>query len=176
MEVNMTDELYESREMPDSEQEQLKEKIIDIDPKQAKFYEDLRKKAKDWTNDKTKGKGGKLAEYLFLLPDFFIMLVRLAQDKRVPGNKKLKILGIIAYVMLPIDIIPDFIPLVGQIDDLVLIVLGLNLILNDIDKKVLLDNWSGEGQILEILQKITAVAEKFLDKTILSRIKKWLRK
>jgi len=85
-------------------------------------------------------------------------------------------LGIIAYVMLPIDIIPDFIPLVGQIDDLVLIVLGLNLILNDIDKEVLLDNWSGEGQILDILQKITAVAERFLDKTILSRIKKWLNK
>ena len=52
----------------------------------------------------------------------------------------------------------------------------MNLILNDIDKKILLDNWSGEGQILDILQKITAVAEKFLDKTILSRIKKWLRK
>jgi len=61
-----------------------------MDPKQAKFYEDLRKKAKDWTNDKTKGKGGKLAEYLFLLPDFFILLVRLAQDKRFPGIRSSK--------------------------------------------------------------------------------------
>jgi hypothetical protein len=62
------------------------------------------------------------------------------------------------------------------VDDLVLVVLGLNLILNDIDHKILRDNWSGEGDILQQLQKITALAEQFLDRNILQKIKHWLRK
>ncbi|MFA7543309.1 MAG: DUF1232 domain-containing protein, partial [Candidatus Cloacimonadaceae bacterium] len=81
----------------------------------------------------------------------------------------------IAYLVLPIDIIPDFIPVIGYMDDLVMVVLGLNLILNDVDPKVLQDNWSGEGEILMQLQKITAAAEKFMNRGILRRIKRWLR-
>lgn len=172
----MTEEIFEGREMPADEQDSAKERIIDEDPVKMKFYEDLRKKAKDWTDAKAGEKGGKLAEYLFLLPDFFILLTRLAVDKRVPSKKKLLVAGIISYVMLPIDIIPDFIPIIGHVDDLVLVVLGLNMVLNEIDHKILLDNWSGEGQLLEILQKITATAENFLDKNILSKIKKFLNK
>ena len=170
----MNDDVLETKEMPFEEQEEKRERIVDMDPKTMKFYEDLRRKAKDWTGEKAGEKGGKLAEYLFLLPDFFILLTRLATDKRVPNKKKIMAAGIIAYVMMPIDIIPDFIPIIGQIDDLVLVVLGLNMILNEIDEKILLDNWSGDGQLLHILQKITATAERFLDKTILSKIKKWL--
>ncbi|HQQ68654.1 MAG TPA: DUF1232 domain-containing protein, partial [Candidatus Cloacimonadota bacterium] len=104
------------------------------------------------------------------------LVCRLAVDKRVPAKHKLKVAGIIAYLIMPIDIIPDFIPIIGYVDDLVLVVLGLNLILNDIDHKILRDNWSGEGDILQQLQKITALAEQFLDRNILQKIKHWLRK
>ncbi len=171
----MTDEYYESKEMPESEQDEQKERIIDMDEKKLKFYEDLRAKAKAWTAKAGKT-GNKLGEYLFLLPDFFILLTRLATDKRVPNKTKLMAGGIIAYLMMPLDIIPDFIPIIGHVDDLVLVVLGLDMILNGIDKKVLTDNWSGEGDLLEHMQKITATAEKFLDKNIISKIKAWLRK
>jgi len=50
----------------------------------------------------------------------------------------------------------------------------LNMVLNDIDEKILLDNWSGEARLLDVLQRITATAEQFLDKNLLSRIKKLL--
>ncbi|HRY83958.1 MAG TPA: DUF1232 domain-containing protein, partial [Candidatus Cloacimonadota bacterium] len=64
----MTDEILESREIPEEEQDKLHEKIIDMDEKKLKFYEDLRAKAQEWTG-KTAGKtGNALAEYLFLLP------------------------------------------------------------------------------------------------------------
>jgi len=171
----MTDEIYEAQEIPAQEQDKIKDRIVDLDPPKLKFYEDLRKKAKGWANQKTGKWGGKLTEYLFLLPDFFILLSRLAVDNRVPAKHKLKIGGIIAYLVLPIDIIPDFIPVIGYMDDLVMVVLGLNLILNDVDPKVLQDNWSGEGEILMQLQKITAAAEKFMNRGILRRIKRWLR-
>lgn len=172
----MTDDILSGQEIPAEEQEKLKEKIIDLDDEKLKFYEDLRRKAKNWTSQKGGKLGGKLGEYLFLLPDFFILVSRLALDKRVPSKQKLMVGGIIAYLIMPIDIIPDFIPVIGHVDDLVLVVMGLNMILNDIDPKVISDNWSGEGDVLEQMQKITATAERFLDKTVLQRIKKWLRR
>ena len=123
----MNDDILDGREIPAEEQEQLKEKIIDVDADKLKFYEDLRQKAKGWTNSKGGAWGGKLGEYLFLLPDFFILVARLALDKRVPSKQKLMAGGIVAYLIMPIDLIPDFIPVIGHVDDLVLVVLGLNI-------------------------------------------------
>lgn len=172
----MTDEVFEPKEISPEEQDNMQEKIVDMDDAKLKFYEELRSKAKDWTHDKTGKFGGKLSDYLFLLPDFFILVSRLAMDKRVSTKQKAIVGGIIAYLIMPLDIIPDFIPIIGYVDDLVLLVLGLNIVLNDIDQKILTDNWSGEGDVLMQMQKITAVAEKFLDRNILQRIKSWLRK
>ncbi|MDD4308951.1 MAG: DUF1232 domain-containing protein [Candidatus Cloacimonetes bacterium] len=172
----MNDDILNGREMPEEEQEKFKEKIVDVDEDKLKFYEDLRKKAKGWTQQKGGSIGGKLGEYLFLLPDFFILVCRLAMDKRVPTKQKLMAGGIVAYVIMPLDIIPDFIPIIGHVDDLVLVVMGLNMILNEIDAKILADNWSGEGEVLDQMKKITATAEQFLDKNILQKIKGWLKR
>lgn len=171
----MNDEIFAGQDVSDAEREELDERIVDLDDDKLKFYEKLRKKARDWTNEKTGKAGNKLAEYLFLLPDFFILVSRVALDKRVPTKRKLMLGGIVAYVMLPLDIIPDFIPILGSVDDLVLVVMGLNMLLNEVDQKVLEDNWSGEGNVLHLMQKITATAEKFLDQKVLARIKKWLK-
>ena len=172
----MKDDIFEGREIPEAEQEKVKDRILDMDDKKMQYYEKLRQKAKHWAREKTGKTGSALSEYLFLLPDFFVLVTRLALDKRVPTKRKLMMGGIIAYMMMPIDIIPDFIPILGHVDDMVLLVMELNMVLNDTDQKVLEDNWSGEGNILQIMQKITANAEKFLDKNVLQRIKKWLGK
>lgn len=148
----------------------------EISPKRMKFYENLRQKIKKFATQKAGKDAGKFSEYLLSLPDFFILLCRLAVDKRVTTSQKLMVGGIIAYVISPIDIIPDFIPFFGYVDDLVLVVFGLNIVLNEIDETVLLENWSGEKDILDLLQKITDTAEHFLNKNILRRIKKVLGK
>lgn len=176
MDKNFEDETLKTTEMDADDAEKIKEKIIFSDEdRKMKFYEELRKKVRKYS----KGKGtkaGTLSEYLFLLPDFFILVCRLAIDERVPTKKKVITGAILAYLVMPIDIIPDFIPVIGHLDDLVLVVIGLNMILNEVDKQVLLDNWSGEGDLLELLQSITAKAEQFMDKNILTRIKNWINK
>ncbi|MDD4223867.1 MAG: DUF1232 domain-containing protein [Candidatus Cloacimonetes bacterium] len=174
-EVIMNDEIFAGQDVSDSEREELNERIVDMDKAKLQFYEKLRRKAKDWTQEKTGKTGNKVAEYLFALPDFFVLLTRVVLDKRVPTKRKLMLGGVIAYVMLPLDIIPDFIPILGSVDDLVLVVMGLNMLLNETDPKVLEDNWSGDGDVLELMQKISATAEKFMDRNVLQRIKKWLR-
>ena len=165
-----------SKEMNSEDTEKVKEKIIfSDDDRKMQFYEKLRKKVTSYSKDKA-GKYGVLAEYLFLLPDFFILICRLAMDDRVPSRKKILAGAILAYLVMPIDFIPDFIPVIGHLDDLVLVVLGLNMVLNGIDKQILLDNWSGEGILLELLQTITAKAEQFMDKNILKKIKNWIER
>ncbi len=152
------------------------QEIVINDKKKLQFYEKLRKNITKFVKGKAGEKTGKVSEYILTLPDFFILLCRLAVDKRVTKTQKLLVGGIIGYVIMPIDIIPDFIPLVGYIDDLVLVVLGLNLILNELDQQILNDNWSGEEDVLQLMQKITANAENFLNKNILEKIKLLLSK
>ncbi|MDD2332216.1 MAG: YkvA family protein [Candidatus Cloacimonetes bacterium] len=169
----MSDEHYASKEISDAEQQAKQDKIVDLDAPKLKFYEELRSKAKVWTKNQGGVLGGKLSEYLFALPDLFVLLCRLATEKRIPAKSKILIGAIISYVIMPIDIVPDFIPVIGYLDDLVLVVLGLNMILNQIDKKILIDNWSGEVDVLELLQKISATAEQFMNKNVYQRIKGW---
>jgi uncharacterized membrane protein YkvA (DUF1232 family) len=176
MTSKIEDEDLKAKEMNSEEAAEAKAKtIFTDDERKLQFYEKLRAKVRTYSKEKG-GKFGILAEYLFLLPDFFILVCRLAMDERVPTKKKVIAGAIVTYLILPIDLIPDFIPVIGHIDDLVLAVLGLNLILNDIDQQILIDNWSGEGNILELLQTITHKAEQFLDKNFMQKIKNWINK
>ena len=172
--------------MVEDKKDDVKEKDVEVtveqeenftdDQKKLKFYGKLRKKIHKLAVAKGGDKAGEFTEYLLTLPDFFILLCRLAVDKRVGGKQKLLVGGIIAYVISPIDIIPDFIPFIGYVDDLVLVVYGLNMVLNEVDKQVLIDNWSGEEDIIKLLQRITYFAENFIDKNILMKIKGWFSK
>ncbi|MDO9577945.1 MAG: YkvA family protein [Candidatus Cloacimonadales bacterium] len=147
-----------------------------ISEKKLKFYEKLRDKISGFANEKAGEKVGKFTEYVLALPDFFILLCRLAVDKRVKNSQKVMIGGIIVYVMSPIDLIPDFIPVIGYVDDIVLVVFGLNMLFNELDNQILLDNWSGKQDVLGLLQKVSAAAEDFLNKNVLQKIKKFLQK
>ena len=66
---------------------------------------------------------------LFHLPSFLKLVWRLIQDHRVSVGAKLIIAGILAYVIIPMDLLPDFVIGVGQIDDLAVILGGLKIFL-----------------------------------------------
>ncbi|MBN1949111.1 MAG: DUF1232 domain-containing protein [Candidatus Cloacimonetes bacterium] len=174
MKKNNTDKKNDSGLFVAEEVKNNELEVINNPERRFRFYEILRRRIHKFVKNYTGETGSRFAGYLLSLPDFFIMLCRLALDTRVNASQKLFVGGITAYVILPIDIVPDFIPFLGYIDDLVLVVFGLNLILNELDKQILLDNWSGEDDVLELLQKITITAERFLDKTFLKRIQNWL--
>ena len=60
------------------------------------------------------------------LPTYARLIWGLARDPRVPLSQKAVLGGIAAYLAFPIDIIPDFIPVIGQMDDLAVLILGLD--------------------------------------------------
>ncbi len=154
--------------------EKVKEHIAKDEKKRFLFYEKLRTKLADKA-PKTSVMN-KVTDYLFLLPDFFMLLCRLMVDDRVENKTKGFILGVIGYVILPIDIIPDFIPVIGFVDDLIIVAYALDQILKYTDEQILIDNWSGKADLILSIRKIIAVVDSAVGQKIIMKIKCFLFK
>jgi uncharacterized membrane protein YkvA (DUF1232 family) len=59
------------------------------------------------------------------IPDCIVLVTRLARDPRVPRRRKLLLIALVAYLGLPFDLVPDFIPVAGQLDDAIIVALVL---------------------------------------------------
>lgn len=95
---------------------------------------------------------GTLRELVLFLPHFVVLLKRLLTDPRVPLRSKLLFGGTLVYLVSPIDVIPDFVPGLGQLDDVVLAVIALHSILNRVDPAVIREHWGGDGEIIELVR------------------------
>jgi uncharacterized membrane protein YkvA (DUF1232 family) len=83
------------------------------------------------------------------IPNFAKLLGRLITDPRVSRVDKGILAATVAYLAWPMDLIPDFIPFLGQVDDLYLLALALDRLLNNAGVDVLLDHWDGDVGSLE---------------------------
>ena len=108
----------------------------------------------------------KMRELLLFVPNLLRLLFALLKDPRVSSADKAIIAGVIMYVIVPLDVIPDFIPFIGQIDDSYLLAIGFIRLLNRAEYKVIMDHWRGEVDIKELVTNISKVAEYFLPKRV----------
>lgn len=90
-----------------------------------------------------------LRELALLLPQLAGLIARLAGDPRVPGRVKAILAGAALYLASPVDLIPDFIPILGYLDDVVLVAIILDGLLNYVDRAILLEQWPGTPESLE---------------------------
>src|SRR5919109_964533 len=109
---------------------------------------------------------GILRSALMLIPNFLKLLFRLFKDSRVPLAEKALLIGVIAYVISPLDLIPDFVPFVGQVDDLYLIALVVLRLLTRTSDDVLRAHWDGRGDLVATVDKIDRAARYILPKRI----------
>lgn len=98
-------------------------------------------------------KYSKLLEYAMLIPDIISLLYRLIKDNRVKIKTKGVIIGMIAYIVSPINIAIDFIPFIGSIDNVAIIFFGLNLIINEVPEEIIMENWQGKENIIIIVKE-----------------------
>ena len=89
------------------------------------------------------------------IPDCIVLVGRLLHDPRVPRRHKLLLALTVGYLSLPFDLIPDFIPVVGQLDDAIIVALVLGSFLRSGDQQLLREHWPGPESSLELLLRLT---------------------
>lgn len=105
-------------------------------------------------------------ELLLFIPNLVKLIYRLLNDPAVSMSDRALLLGTVAYVLSPWDFLPDMIPFMGQLDDLLLIALVLKRIMDRVNHEVLLAYWDGERNLLEVVEKILNLATNLIPRGI----------
>jgi uncharacterized membrane protein YkvA (DUF1232 family) len=133
---------------------------IELNPRERRIYDDLRDRV---VRPQPSGSPSGFRELLLLLPDLTVLLVRLMRDSRVPrGPKWIAALGL-GYVISPIDLLPSvLLGPIGLVDDLMVVTAALSRLVNHVHPDVVRGAWSGQGDALEVIQRVTHWSEDLL--------------
>ena len=98
------------------------------------------------------GRGPRLRDVARFIPDCIVLVSRLLRDPRVPRRHKLLLGALVGYLALPFDLVPDFIPVVGYLDDALLVALTLRAVLRGTGSELLREHWPGPESSLSLLR------------------------
>jgi uncharacterized membrane protein YkvA (DUF1232 family) len=90
-------------------------------------------------------------EVVRFIPDCIVLFKRLLQDPRVPRRAKLAVVLLISYLAMPFDLVPDFIPIAGQLDDAILVAAAMAYVTRTIGRKVIEELWPGSESGLRLV-------------------------
>ena len=115
-----------------------------------------------------------LSSTIALLPNYLKLLWGLFRDRRVSPIDKALVIGAIAYIVMPMDFIPDYIPFLGEVDDVFLLMTALQRLIANAGPRVVLGHWGGDPDELEPenIGRVLSAAAFFLP----HRMRKKLRK
>jgi len=99
------------------------------------------------------GRRGDARAVAGFVPDCVVLVRRLLRDPGMPRGAKLLLGALVAYLVLPIDLVPDVIPVAGQLDDAILVVLVLRRVLRVAGPERLAEHWPGPESSLAILRR-----------------------
>jgi uncharacterized membrane protein YkvA (DUF1232 family) len=94
---------------------------------------------------------GPLKDLAGFLPACVTLVRRLRADPRVPWRAKVAVVLAGLWVLSPVDLLPEFLPVIGPLDDVVVVALALRYAARRVPREVLLEAWPGEPRLLERL-------------------------
>ena len=103
-------------------------------------------------------RGGLMRQALRLLPDVLRLLPRLAADRSLPRGVRVRLALLLAYLASPIDLVPDFIPVVGYADDAIIVAAVLRSVVRHAGVQALERHWPGTPDGLAALCRLTGLA------------------
>jgi uncharacterized membrane protein YkvA (DUF1232 family) len=152
-------------------------RVVEYNAVQAQdFYQRTRAKIVKWAQGA--GAGKATANYILLIPDLMALIVRLMADPRVSATLKAEIAAASAYVIIPVDLLPEAVlgP-AGLIDDAIVAVYALNRVvkvMGQAGEDVLRQYWDGDDDILFVIQDLLNKADQFVTGKVWAGIKKFM--
>lgn len=113
-----------------------------------------------------------LKEALLLIPNLLKMVYRLMKDPSVTTTDKALLAATVAYVLSPWDFLPDMIPFVGQVDDLLLLALVIKRLMDSVSDEVLEEYWDGDHRLLEMLDRVISLSQHVVPPAIYNKLVK----
>lgn len=102
-------------------------------------------------------RGNLLSEALRLLPDLLRLIRRLAADKSLPRGVRIRLALLVVYLALPIDLIPDFIPVLGYADDAIIVTVVLRSVVRHAGLDAVRAHWPGTDDGFDALARLTGL-------------------
>ena len=114
-----------------------------------------------------------LVDVIKQIPAYLRLLGGLLTDRRVSGLDKLLVAAAIAYIVSPMDLLPDFVPFLGEVDDVFLLVLALQRLIANAGRRVVSDYWVGNVTDLSApnLRRVLLAATFFLPRRMRRRLR-----
>lgn len=100
------------------------------------------------------GRRGDARALARFIPDCIVLVHRLLHDARVPRRRKLLLLALVGYLALPFDLVPDFIPVGGQLDDAIIVALVLRHFVRAGGEPLIGELWPGPEQSLVLILRL----------------------
>ena len=141
------------------------------------FYDRLRDRILDFV-DRRGGKiGDSAAQALLLVPDIFILMVRMALDREVPSSTRTLLASALAYFILPVDLLPEvLVGPTGFLDDLVLGVMVLAQAFSNDLEPIAAKHWSGKGSVRTAIRDVLSTAHSLVGHDLYDRITRYLKR
>jgi uncharacterized membrane protein YkvA (DUF1232 family) len=105
-----------------------------------------------------RGEPARLREALRLLPDVVRLLRRLAADPAVPRGVRVRLVAGALYLAFPVDLVPDFIPVAGYADDVIVVVLVLRSVARRAGVDAIDRHWPGTPEGLRVLMRVAGLS------------------
>jgi uncharacterized membrane protein YkvA (DUF1232 family) len=104
------------------------------------------------------GRRDEARSWVRFIPDCLVLFRRLMSDPRVPPTHKLLVGALLGYLAMPFDLIPDFIPVVGQLDDALVVAAVLRSVLRAAGETPLREHWPGPDTMLRTVLRLAGAA------------------
>jgi uncharacterized membrane protein YkvA (DUF1232 family) len=102
-------------------------------------------------------RGGVLREALRVLPDVLRLVRRLASDKSLPRGVRIRLGLLLAYLAIPIDLIPDFVPILGYADDAIIVTAVLRSVVRRAGLDAVRAHWPGSDDGFAAVTRLTGL-------------------
>lgn len=107
-----------------------------------------------------------VTDAVMMMPNIVKLVGRLLRDPRVPRRAKITLGLAAAYTLSPIDLIPEFIPVVGWADDVIVIMFAIDSLIDRAGPEIVEEHWDGPGDLLSLVRDVVALSRNVVPRRL----------